>query len=398
MNDDTTLTRLGVHPKQYHGAVNPPVMRGSTMVFPNLAALDGKEEVLYDYGIYGTDTAVALREALLGLEGGYGVELVPSGLASISTVLLAFLQKGDHLLVPDNAYHSTRRFCDGCLLKYGVETEYFDPAIGSDIKDLLRDNTKVIWLESPGSLTFEVHDTPAIVAVAKDKGIITVMDNTWSGGYYYKPLAQGVDVSIQAGTKYIGGHSDILLGTIVCADKPSYTKVHNSYQFLGMCVSPDDIYLALRGLRSMGVRLERHNESGLVIADYLSGVKEVVKIMHPGREGDDYHDLWKRDFTGSCGLFGFVMECVDRGALASMVDGLEYFDMGYSWGGFGSLILPTDPRGERSWRSGAVGVSRIKPRNWDYGDGYQTMRIHVGLESVNDLIKDLEKGFERLRR
>ncbi len=395
MRDDTKLTRLGVHPDVYHGALNPPVMRGSTMVFPNLRSLDADarrergEDIVdgssnfHRYGIYGTDTAVALREAMLGLEGGYGVELVPSGLAAISTVLLSFLERGDHLLVTDNVYGATRHFCDSALVKFGIEVEYFSPSIGSDIRDLFRDNTRLVWLESPGSLTFEIHDTPSIVEVCKHRGIVTVMDNTWGAGYYYRPLSFGVDISIQAGTKYIGGHSDIMLGIIISGDREIYDRVHCGYRFLGMCVSPDDIYLALRGFRSMGVRLARHYASGLRVAEYLGGVSEVVRVMHPGLVGDLYHDLWLRDFSGACGLFGFVMVGCDRLALGAMFDGLSYFDMGYSWGGFGSLIMPTD-----------LG---LLPRSWDYGGDYQGVRLHIGLDDVEDLIGDLESGFERLR-
>ncbi len=383
MKDDTIITHSGRHPFDNHGVVNPPVYHASTILFPTMEEYINRSETSrVRYGRRGTPTIFALEDALTELEGGpaTGTTIVPSGLAAITMALMAFVETGDHILVTDNTYGPTRSFSTGKLSKMGVETEFYDPAIGSDIERLIKTNTRLIWLESPGSQTFEMQDVSAITEVARAKGVKTVIDNTWSGGYYYKPLSQGVDVSVQAGTKYIVAHSDVMLGSITC-NADTHEQVFASSQSFGACSGPDDVYLALRGLRTMGVRMPRHHESGLKIARWLQERPEVIRVMHPGLPQDPSHDLWKRDFTGASGLFGFVIESADPIKAAAMLDGLKYFGIGSSWGGFESLLIPASPEKNRTATS------------WNPG-GF-TMRMHVGLEDVDDLILDLDEGFER---
>ncbi len=337
------------------------------------------------YGRRGTPTTFALEDALTALEGdaAAGTVIVPSGLAAITMSLMALVQSGDHILITDNSYGPTRNFSNSTLARFGVEAEYYDPGIGAGIEQLIRPNTRLIWLESPGSQTFEMQDVPAIVEVAKAKGVKTFIDNTWSGGYFYKPLAQGVDVSVQAGTKYIVAHSDVMLGSIT-SNEATHEQIYSSTQSFGACSGPDDIYLALRGLRTMGVRMPRHNESGLAIARWLQERPEVIRVMHPGLPQDPGHELWKRDFTGASGLFGFVVDSTNSDKAAAMLDGLKFYGMGSSWGGFESLLIPASPEKNRT------------ATEWNPG-GF-TMRIHVGLEDMDDLIVDLDEGFDRYNK
>ena len=386
MKDDTIITNAGRDPKNNFGIVNPPVYHASTIVSETVAELQGKrakrwEPGVYTYGRQGTPTTEALEQAMAAVEGGWRGMVVGSGLAAINAAVLAFVKSGDHVLMVDTTYGPARNFCNLFLGRFGVETTYYDPTIGTGIKDLIQDNTKIVYTESPGSLTFEVQDIPAIAAEAHNAGCVVIMDNTWSGGHYFKPFKHGVDVSVQAATKYIVGHSDAMLGTIVTSEE-HWRAVRTSVGQCGAPSGPDDIYLGLRGLRTLSVRLERHQKAALTLARWLEARPEVKRVMHPGLESNPGHELWKRDFTGASGLFGLVLnETFTDDAVAAMLDGLELYSMGASWGGFESLILPTRPAPFRTATSWNETLS---------------IRIHAGLEDVDDLMEDLDKGFERL--
>ncbi len=384
MKDDTLLIHAGRDPFANHGIVNPPVYHASTVLFPTLDAWVNAGSAKVKYGRRGTPTSFALEEAIAELEGGFGAQATPSGIAAIATVLLTFVKAGDHILVTDNIYHPTRHFCDKVLARLGVETEYFDPMIGERIAGLIRPGTSLVFTESPGSLTFEVHDLPAIAGAARDAGVTVITDNTWAAGYYCKPLALGADVVVQSGTKYVSGHADSMMGLIVSREEETCERIKTDMQLLGLCAGPDDIYLALRGFRTLSVRLERHYKNGLKLANWLKARPEVVRVVHPALEDDPGHALWKRDYTGACGLFGFELNTTDQGALAAMMDGLTLHGIGASWGGFESLLIPTWPNRTRS------------ATEWEASG--QMMRIHVGLEDTDDLIADLEAGLDRLRK
>jgi cysteine-S-conjugate beta-lyase len=387
MKTDTKLTTLGRDPEANFGVVNPPVYHASTILFPTLEAIEtaqkSKTKNQMRYGRYGTPTTFALQDAIAELEGGYASFAVGSGAAAILAVLMAFTKSGDHVLCVDSAYAPTRRYCDVVLKRYGVETTYYDPAIGAGIAALIKPNTTLCMLESPGSMTFEVQDVPAIVAACKAKGVATAMDNTWATALYFRPFDHGVDVSVQAGTKYVGGHSDIMLGLVAVRDQAIYDKVRTAVDDLGASVGPDDIFLALRGLRTMGVRLPRHYETGLKLARWLERQPEVVRVLHPALPSCPGHEFWKRDFKGASGLFSFVMKPVAKPALAAMLDDLELYGMGFSWGGYESLIVP-----------GNVASLRTATKWTEPG---QLLRVHAGLEDPEDLIADLDAGFARLR-
>jgi cystathionine beta-lyase len=329
----------------------------------------------------GTPTVKALEEAIAELEGGYRTLLTPSGLSAIATALFAFVSAGDEILVADTVYRPNRRFCDNVLKRLGVTTIYYDPLIGAGIKSLITKKTRVVFAESPGSQTFEVQDVPAIVKAAHAAGAVVILDNTWATPLYFKPFAHGVDVSIQAATKYIVGHADAMLGAITATEEAS-RAVEKAHEDLGLCPGPEDVYLGLRGLRSLGVRLERHQRSGLEMAHWLAGRPEVARVLHPALPSDPGHALWKRDFTGASGLFSIILKPCTQGAVAAMLDGLTLFGMGYSWGGFESLILPFDPADYRTTTT------------WQ-AEG-PALRLHIGLEDVEDLKTDLEAGFARL--
>jgi len=383
MKEDTKLAHAGRDPHAHHGAVNVPVYHASTILFPTMEKFVGRSDpsVRIRYGLRGTPTSFALEDALTALEQGHGTVLAPSGLQAITVALLAFLKAGDHLLVTDSTYAPTRDFANKVLADLGIETEYYDPAIGGDIAKLLRPNTRIVWTESPGSQTFEMQDIPAISEAAHKAGAVVMIDNTWSGGYYFKPLNYGADISIHAITKYVGGHSDVMMGAMIC-NEATYDQLKAKAGLFGNYAAPDDVNLALRGFRTMGVRLPRHFESGLKVANWLQGRPEVTRVMHPALPDDPGHALWKRDFTGASGLFGFIVKTDDRARIAAMLDGLELFGMGASWGGFESLLIPAWPQSNRT-------VTK-----WD-AEG-QTLRIHIGLEDPEDLIADLEAGFKRL--
>lgn len=387
MKPDTRLTTAGRDPKANFGIVNPPVYHASTVLFPTLEQLElasrHREPGKVYYGRYGTPTTFALEDAIAALDGGYRAIAVGSGVAAITATLAAFLKQGDHVLMVDNVYGPSRRICDKFFGRFGISTTYYDPLIGGGIAELIQPNTRLIFLESPGSLTFEVQDVPAIVAAAKQAGVVTVMDNTWATPLYFKPLAFGVDVSVQAATKYIGGHSDLMMG-IITTTEAAYQPVRLSVNDFGCASGPDDCYLALRGLRTLSVRLARHWETGLTLARWLKAQPEVQRILYPALADDPGYALWRRDFTGATGLFSFVLKPTSRQCLAAMVDGMELFGMGYSWGGFESLLLPTDPAPIRS----ATKWTAPGP----------LMRVHAGLEDPDDLIADLEHGFERMHK
>lgn len=379
---ETLLAHVGRDPAANHGVVNPPVYHASTICYPTLAAYEAAEQTPFDgtrYGRRGTPTTFALEEAVAALEGGFRAIAVPSGLSAITTTLLALLQAGDHLLMVDTVYQPTRRFCDVVLKGLGIETTYYDPL--ADVGPLIRANTKVIFLESPGSLTFEIQDVPAIAAAARARSITTAIDNTWSAGLLFRPLDHGIDVSIQAATKYIVGHSDAMLGLIVC-NEATYLRVKRASAFLGVSVGPDDCYLALRGLRTLAVRLPHHDRTARALAHWLAGRPEVAHVRHPALPDCPGHALWRRDFTGGNGLVSLVLQPVGRDALAALLDGLKLFALGASWGGYESLVIPFDPRPSRT------------ASTWPHQG--PCLRLHCGLEDADELIADLSAGLDRL--
>ncbi|MHC2462366.1 cystathionine beta-lyase [Bradyrhizobium embrapense] len=379
----TRLVTAGRDTKAQKGFVNPPVFHGSTVLYPTAEDLHA-HRAEFTYGRHGSPTTRALQDALMALEGPQcaGVGLAPSGLAAISTTLLAVLKAGDHLLVCDNAYRPTRNFCDNMLKRYGIETSYFDPLIGAGIETLFKSNTRAVLVEAPGSQSFEMPDIRAISAVAHARGALVIDDNTWATALYHRSLEQGVDISMQAGTKYIGGHSDIMFGTIA-ANSKAWPLVQEAIRLLGVCAGPDDVYLALRGVRTLSVRLAQHHRSGLEIARWLGARPEVARVLHPGLETDPGHAIWKRDFTGASGLFSIVLKPVPQTAVDAMLNALRLFGMGFSWGGFESLAIPFDCSDYRS-------ATKWSP-------GGPTLRLHIGLENVDDLKADLDRGFAALK-
>lgn len=379
----TRLVTAGRDATAYHGFVNPPVYHASTVLYPT-----AEEQVAhrsrYQYGRRGTPTSEALEEALAAIEGEgcAGVALLPSGLAAIATALLSAAGAGDHILVSDSVYRPTRNFCDGGFKRMGIATTYYDPLIGADIGALFKANTRVVFVEAPGSQSFEMQDIPAIAKVAHDKGAIVLMDNTWATPLYFRAFEKGVDLSIQAGTKYIGGHSDIMFGC-VSADAKTYPALKQTVTTMGLCVGPDDMYLALRGLRTMAVRLEKHYASGLKVARWLAQRPEVLRVLHPALESDPGHKIWKRDFCGACGLFSIVLRPTSEKSVHAFMNELTLFGMGFSWGGFESLVILfdcTEYRTATKWAPGGP-----------------TLRFHIGLEDADDLIADLERGFAAMK-
>ncbi|MCE2494269.1 MAG: cystathionine beta-lyase [Alphaproteobacteria bacterium] len=386
MKDDTTIVHAGRKPFDNHGIVNPPVYHASTVLFPTVEAWEQARERRDQpgtivYGRRGTPTTFALQDAMAELEGADHCLAVPSGLAAITAPLLAFLDPGDHMLMVDAVYYPARRFADTLLARMGVETTFYDPAIGAGIAGLIRQNTRVVYLEAPGSQTFEMQDIPAIAEVARKAGAVTMMDNTWATPLYFKPLDFGVDISIMAATKYIVGHSDAMLGLVSARDE-HFARVRESAWTLGMAVGPDDCYLGQRGLRTLSARLARHQESAMKLAEWFEARPEVDRVLYPALPSNPGHEIWKRDFEGASGLFGVVLRDASRDAVAAMLNGYRYFGMGGSWGGYESLVLPTQPERLRS------------ATTWDAPG--PTLRYHAGLEDADDLIADLEAGFERL--
>jgi cystathionine beta-lyase len=378
----TRLVTGGRDSQAYHGFVNPPVFHASTVLYPT-AEDQVAHRSRYQYGRRGTPTSEALEIALAELEGPAcaGVVLLPSGLAAISTALLSVASAGDHILVTDSAYRPTRTFCDSVLKRLGVETTYFDPLLNADVARLFKPNTRAIFVEAPGSQSFEMQDIPVIAQIAHSKGALVLMDNTWATPLFFNAFGKGVDLSIQAGTKYIGGHSDIMFGT-VSANAAALPALKTTHGNMGLCAGPDDIYLALRGLRTLGVRLARHQESGLHVARWLQKRPEVLRVLHPALESDPGYAIWKRDFTGASGLFSVVLKPAPERAVYAFMNALSLFGMGFSWGGFESLVILFDCA---EYRTAAK-----------WSPGGPTLRFHIGLEDVGDLTADLENGFAAL--
>jgi cystathionine beta-lyase len=379
---ETLVVIAGRDTRAQNGFVNPSVVRGSTVIYPTAADLHAHTGE-FRYARYGTPTTKALQQALMAIEGPHcaGVALVPSGLSAITSTLLSVLRAGDHLLVSDSIYRPSRTFCDGLLARYGVETSYFDPLIGAGIAELFKPNTAAVMVEAPGSQTFEMPDIPAMSAVAHARGALVIDDNTWASPLYRRALEQGVDISMQAATKYIGGHSDVMFGTI-SANAQTWPRILETTRELGVCAGPDDVFLAMRGLRTLSVRLAQHQRSALDIARWLATRPEVTTVLYPALESDPGHAIWKRDFTGASGLFSIILRPAPKQAVDALLDALKLFGMGYSWGGFESLILPFDCDGYRT------------ATQW--APGGPALRLHIGLEHVEDLKADLELGFAAL--
>jgi len=385
MRSDTRLVHAGRDPEHNHGIVNPPVYRASTILYPTLAEFENRHARKYtgfSYGIHGTPTTFALADAVAEISGGYRTLVVSSGLAAVTQALMAFLRQGDHVLVTDTAYGPTRAFCTSVLARFGVGVTFYDPHVGAGITGLMHDETRVVYLESPGSQTFEVQDVPAIARGAHERGAVVIMDNTWGTPLAFQAFQHGVDVEVMAGTKYLAGHSDVLIGTITTRSEELFRVIKDGSAAFGDCVAPDVCYLALRGLRTLGVRLRQHERSALELARWLGRRPEVARVLYPALPEDPGHALWRRDFRSASGLFSMLLRTSSQRAVAALVEGLSLFKLGASFGGFESLILPAHPaenRTARPWReTGAL------------------IRLSVGLEAVEDLIADLEGGFTRL--
>ncbi len=377
----TRLVHAGRDPKEQHGFVNTPIYRGSTVLADTIDDYLGGQN-RYTYGTHGTPTTDALTTAWSDLAGAAGTVLTPSGLAAITVALLAVLKADDHLLVTDSAYFPTRRFCDGLLKRFGVETTYYDPKVGGGIAALFRPNTRAVLVEAPGSQSFEMQDIPAIATEAQRRDICVVMDNTWATPLFFPPHARGVDIAIEAGTKYLGGHSDLLLG-LTSANVRYWPALQRCFTEMAICAGPEDVFLALRGMRTMELRLKEAERQALAMALWLAERPEVLKVLHPALPDFDGHDIWKRDFLGSSGLFSIVLKPVSRTALSAMVDGLELFGIGASWGGYESLVIPFDCTAYRTATA--------------WNPGGPTLRLSIGLEDATDLQADLDRGFARLR-
>ena len=386
MKKDTLLSRAGRDPARHQGMVNTPVFRTSTVIFPDLESYEGRGGDDYKkvrYGLSGTPTTFAFEEAVARMEGGHAAVALPSGLAAIVVALCAYLKAGDHLLAPDSVYTPTRAFCDRHLTPNNIEVEYYDPLIGAGIEKRIRANTRAVFCEAPGSLSFEMQDIPAIAAAAHRRGIPVLADTTWGTPYFFRSFEKGVDVSIHAATKYIAGHSDVVIGVIV-TNETHWLTVRRAVADYGYGVSPDDCYLALRGFRTIGVRMNQQMQNALQVARWLQSRPQVRRVLYPALEGDPGHAIWKRDFTGAASLFSFVLQPAAEARVAAFINALELFGIGSSWGGFESLAI----------------VARIERyrtvTQWDPGG--PTIRLHIGLEDPGDLIADLERGFAALEK
>lgn len=382
LGERTRLVLAGRDPSDTYGFVNPPIVRGSTVIYPNTEDFLARK-ARYTYGTAGNPTLDALEAAANTIEGGAGVVVTPSGLLACTLPFLAFLSAGDHVLVTDSVYRPTRNFCDAMLTRLGVEVTYYDPLVGEGIAALFKPNTRAVWTEAPGSQTFEMQDIPAIAKAARERGILTMMDNTWATPLYFDSHRFGVDISVQAGTKYYAGHSDVLIGTVSARTPELYASLRKAWGELGVIVAPEDAFLTLRGMRTMAIRLKEQMPAGIEMANWLKARPEVARVMHPALPDDPGHALWKRDFTGASSLFGIELAPVSMKAVAAMLDGLSLFGMGASWGGYESLVLPFDCRAYRT----ATTPAHQGP----------TVRIHIGLENLDDLKADLDAGFARLR-
>ena len=386
MKKDTRLVQSGRNDLGNPEIVNAPIYRASTVLFESLGAMEDiqaawqKDEPVATYGITNMPNALALENAVAELEGGYRALSFPSGHAAVAVAIMACAKAGDHILVTDSCYNPTRRTCEHLLKRFGVETEFYDPLVGEDIIELMRENTTVVYTESPGSHTFEIQDIPAIAHAAHARGAMVIMDNAWATGMYFPAFEHGVDLVVQPATKYLAGHSDVLVGLVV-ASKATWPLLRDCTRELGQHVSPDDCFLALRGMRTMGVRLARHQENALAITQWLLQRPEVKRVLYPPLPGDPGYALWKRDFLGATGLFAIELAPCSMQAIAAMLDNYDLFALGYSWGGFESLVVPSHIAQSRTispWKGGPL------------------IRYHAGIEDADDLIRDLEAGFARL--
>jgi cystathionine beta-lyase len=377
----TRLVHAGRNPEEQFGFVNAPIYRGSTVLYPTLDDITHRRS-RYVYGTKGTPTIEALETAWSSLAGAGGTVLTPSGLAAIVVALQCCLKAGDHILVTDSVYRPTRHYCDTILARFGVTTTYFDPVIGAGIADLFRPETAAVFTEAPGSQSFEMQDVPAIAEVAHARGAVVIMDNTWATPLFFPPHERGVDICIEAGTKYLSGNSDLLLG-LTSATPAWYPRLRETFDSMAICAGPEDVFLALRGMRTMALRLKEHERQALDMAQWLVGRPEVHTVLHPALESHPGHAIWKRDFSGSSGLFSVILQPASQKALAAFLDNLSLFGMGYSWGGFESLVVPFDCRTYRT----ATQWSPAGP----------SLRFHIGLEDLDDLKADLDAGFARLR-
>jgi len=387
MKEDTKLVHLGRGPSSFEGTVNLPVYRASTILSADMDSYihrfdDEKNLTDITYGARGTQNSRALGEAIADLEGGHGTIVTTSGLSAISVTLGALVSAGDHILISDSVYGPTRTFCNQVLSRYGVTTEYYSPDIGDAIAELIQKNTRLVFMEAPGSLTFEMQDIPGITRAAKEKGVLTVMDNTWATPVFFRPLEHGVDISIQAGTKYIAGHSDLVIGMVTSSSEATHRMLVSHAHNLGDTASPDDCYLALRGLRTLSVRLYRQQESTLKVATWLADQPHVYRVLYPALVDDPGHALWKRDFKGASSLFGLAMHSEDETAVKVMADSLKYFQIGSSWGGYESLI---------AFNHMPVARERVSWTEKPF-----MLRVHIGLEDPEDLITDLTQGLARI--
>jgi len=379
-SDQTRLIHAGATTEPLSRTVGPPVQRGSTVLLPDAASLYDEDNCV-TYGRAGLSAQTALKDALASLEGAVGVSLYPSGLAAVSGALLAVLKAGDEVLVADTVYKPVRRFCDDVLTRFGMAVTYYDPlARPENLVGTASDKVRLILMESPGSLTFEMQDVPRIAALARERGILTALDNTWGAGFLFRPLEHGVDLSLQALTKYAGGHSDVFMGSAAARDPELVRKLDDGVHHLGWSVSGDDAYLVLRGLRTLPARLAAQGEAGLTVAAWLKGQPEVVALHHPALPGCAGHELWARDYRGACGLFAFALKPAPQAAVDAFLDALELFGLGFSWGGFESLAIWSDPQ--------------LKRRRFKRDYGGPLIRLHIGLESPDDLIADLRQGLD----
>ncbi len=378
---ETLLTHAGSKPDEYHGAVNVPPHRMSTIVFRTYEEFEKVPNVPYSYGRAGTPSSAAFEEGIAAIEGAFRSVATCSGLSAILTALMAFTEAGDHILMTDNCYGPSRKSCEEILRRFGVDVEYYPPLIGADIEKLFRPNTKLVFMEAPGSLTFEVQDVGAITAAAKKAGIKTAIDNSWATPLFFRPIEFGIDVSVMSATKYISGHSDVMLG-VVSSNEESWPQVKRAALMLGLCGGSEELYLGLRGLRTLNVRLRQHQKNALDIAQWLSQQPQVKRVHHPALPSCPGHENWKKYYKGSSGTFGIILHQTDRKKIAAMLDGMEFFNLGFSWGGFESLLFPEQPKPIRTAQA------------WTE-EGF-SLRLHIGLEDVEDIRRDLAAGLQRL--
>lgn len=378
---ETLLTHAGSKPDEYHGAVNVPPHRMSTIVFRTYEEFEKVPNVPYSYGRAGTPSTAAFEEGIAAIEGAYRSVATCSGLSAIITALIAFAESGDHILMTDNCYGPSRKSCEEILRRFGVDVEYYPPMIGAEIEKLFRPNTKLVFMEAPGSLTFEVQDIGAITAAAKKAGIKTAIDNSWATPLFFQPLDFGIDISVMSATKYVSGHSDVMLG-VVSTNEEAWPNVKRAALMLGLCGGSEELYLGLRGLRTLNVRLQQHQKNGLDIAEWLASRKEVKSVRHPALPSCPGHENWKKYYKGSSGTFGIILHETNREKIAAMLDGMKIFNLGFSWGGFESLLFPEQPAPIRTAETWAE-------------QGF-SLRLHIGLEDVEDIRADLAAGLARL--